>query len=124
MSNRILIVDDSQIVLEKASESLVANGYEVLTAFSAHSADRFIYSDERPDVIIMDVMMPMLDGDKKTRMLKNDSTVCHIPVLLLSSKTESELVKLTVESGADGFIRKPFTSRELIEKIKAVTAKN
>lgn len=124
MRKRVLVVDDSEIVIEKASEALSAKGYEVLTALSAHSADRFIYSDKRPDIIIMDVMMPMLDGDKKTRMLKDDATVCDIPVLLLSSKTESELVKLAAESGADGFIRKPFTFREMIEKIESVIIKN
>lgn len=124
MSKRILVVDDSEIVLEKASEALIAKGYEVLTALNAQSADSFIYSDKRPDVIIMDVMMPMLDGDKKTRMLKDDATVCDIPVLLLSSKAENELVKLAAESGADGFLRKPFTFREMIEKIEAVSGKN
>lgn len=124
MSKRVLVVDDSEIVLEKANEALLANGYEVITALNAHSADRFIYCDKRPDVIIMDVMMPMLDGDKKTRMLKDDAAVCDIPVLLLSSKTESELVKLAADSGADGFIRKPFTFSEMIEKIEAVTTKN
>lgn len=124
MSKRVLVVDDSEIVLEKANEALLANGYEVITALNAHSADRFIYCDKRPDVIIMDVMMPMLDGDKKTRMLKDDAAVCDIPVLLLSSKTESELVKLAADSGADGFIRKPFTFSEMIEKIEVVTTKN
>lgn len=120
MNKRILVVDDSEIVLEKASEALIAHGYEVLRALSAHDADRFIYSDNKPAVIIMDVMMPLLDGDKKARMLKDDAAVCTIPVLLLSSKTEKELARLVSESGADGFIRKPFTYREMIEKLEAV----
>jgi CheY-like chemotaxis protein len=124
MSKRVLVVDDSEIVLEKASEALVAKGYEVFTALSAQAADRFICSDCRPDVIIMDVMMPMLDGDKKARMLKDDAATSDIPVLLLSSKPERELMQLAAESGADGFIRKPFIFRELIETIEAVTAKN
>jgi DNA-binding response OmpR family regulator len=123
MSKRVLVVDDSEIVLEKASEALKPKGYEVLTALNAYSADSIIYGDKRPDVIIMDVMMPMLDGDKKTRILKDDATVCDIPVLLLSSKSDSELVKLAAESGADGFIRKPFTFSELLEKIETVTTK-
>lgn len=123
MSKRVLVVDDSEIVLEKAGEALTPKGYEVLTALNARSADSIIYGNNRPDVIIMDVMMPMLDGDKKTRMLKADAAVCDIPVLLLSSKPESELAKLAAESGADGFIRKPFTFRDMIEKIEAVTTK-
>ena len=121
MSKRILVVDDSEIVLEKASEALIAKGYEVLTALNANSADCFIYGDRRPDVIIMDVMMPMLDGDRKTRMLKDDSATSGIPVLLLSSKSEKELDQLVTESGADGYIRKPFTFMEMIERIDAAT---
>lgn len=124
MSKRVLVVDDSEIVLEKAGEALVAKGYEVFTASSAQDADRFIYSDCRPDVIIMDVMMPLLDGDRKTRMLKDDDSTSNIPVLLLSSKSEEELSQLVSESGADGFIRKPFTFREMTERIQELTDKN
>jgi len=68
-------------------------------------------------------MMPALDGDRKTRMLKDDSATSEIPVLLLSSKSEKELTQLVCESGADGFIRKPFTFREMIERIDTVTVK-
>lgn len=122
MKKRVLVIDDSEIVLAMASEALLAKGYEVLIALSARDADRFIYGENRPDVIIIDVMMPTLDGDKKTRMLKDDAATSTIPVLLLSSKSERELAQLVAESGADGFIRKPFTFRELIERIEAVTA--
>jgi DNA-binding response OmpR family regulator len=121
MSKRVLVVDDSEIVLEMASEALITKGYEVFTALSARDADRFIYGDSRPDVIIIDVMMPALDGDRKTRMLKDDSATSGIPVLLLSSKSEKELAQLVRESGADGYIRKPFTFREMIERIDAAT---
>lgn len=121
MNKKVLVVDDSQIVLEKAHEALDAKGYKVVTALSAQDADRFIYCARMPDVIIMDVMMPTMDGDRKTRMLKDDDTTRNIPVLLLSSKSESELAHLVSESGADGYIRKPFTFKELVEKIEAVT---
>lgn len=121
MSKKVLVVDDSEIVLEKAREALDAKGYEVVTASSAQDADRFIYSAKMPDVIIMDVMMPTMEGDRKTRILKEDVSTRNIPVLLLSSKSENELGQLVSESGADGFIRKPFTFREMVEKIEAVT---
>lgn len=122
MKKRVLVIDDSEIVLAMASEALLAKGYDVLIALSARDADRFIYGENRPDVIIIDVMMPTLDGDKKTRMLKDDAATSTIPVLLLSSKSERELAQLVTESGADGFIRKPFTFREMIERIESVTA--
>jgi DNA-binding response OmpR family regulator len=118
MKKRVLVVDDSEIVLEKVCEALVSGGYEVITALSAAAADTYIYGDSRPDIIILDVMMPMLDGDKKAKLLKADDLTRDIPVLLLSSKNETELAILAHEAGADGFIRKPFTFRELLEKIE------
>jgi len=124
MAKRVLVVDDSIIVLAMANEALAAKGYKVSTAVNASDADRFIYSDEMPDIIIMDVMMPMLDGDRKTRMLKDEASTRDIPVLLLSSKPEKELALLAAESGADGFIRKPFTFRELNDSIEAVFNKS
>lgn len=120
MKKRILVVDDSEIVLAKATEALATRGYEVLTALSAAAADTCIYGEIVPDMIILDVMMPMLDGDKKAKLLKSDDLTRNIPILLLSSKNEEELARLTVESGADGYIRKPFTFRELVEKIEIV----
>jgi CheY-like chemotaxis protein len=118
MKKRVLVVDDSEIVLAKAQEALTAGGYEVCTAASAAGADSYIYGDARPDIIILDVMMPQLDGDKKAKLLKGDDLTRDIPILLLSSKNEEELARLVAESGADGFIRKPFTYREMIESIK------
>lgn len=119
MKKLVLVVDDSEIVLDKATEALVARGYEVVTAASASAADRYIYGDVRPDVIILDVMMPYLDGDQKARMLKAERSTRDIPVLLLSSKSEDELARLTSESGSDGYIRKPFTFRELTDRVES-----
>jgi DNA-binding response OmpR family regulator len=119
MIKRVLVVDDSRIVLEKALEVLSSRGYEVSTAISADAADAIIYSGARPDIIILDVMMPMLDGDKKARILKEDDSTKEIPILLMSSKPEDELVALAIESGSDGYIRKPFTSDEIVLKIEA-----
>ena len=120
MKMRVLVVDDSEIVLEKAREALCCRGYDVSTALSANAADAFIYSCERPDIIILDVMMPMLDGDKKAAILKADELTKEIPILLMSSKPEDELAELAKWSGSEGFIRKPFTSDEIAEKIESV----
>jgi CheY-like chemotaxis protein len=119
MTKRVLVVDDSQIVLEKALEVLAGRDYEVFTALSASAADAVIFDKTRPDIIILDVMMPVLDGDKKASMLKADDSTKEIPILLMSSKPESELAALAEESGADGYIRKPFTSSEMVLKIES-----
>jgi CheY-like chemotaxis protein len=119
MTKRVLVVDDSQIVLEKALEVLAGRDYEVFTALSASAADAVIFDKTRPDIIILDVMMPVLDGDKKASMLKADDSTKEIPILLMSSKPESELAALAEESGADGYIRKPFTFSEMVLKIES-----
>lgn len=115
MAKRVLVVDDSEIVLEKAVEALESAGIDVFTALNTVEADRYIYGDNRPDLIIMDVMMPLLDGDVKTKMLKSEESTRNIPIYLLSSKPESELSRLATESLADGYIRKPFTSKDIID---------
>ncbi|HZV80692.1 MAG TPA: response regulator [Geobacteraceae bacterium] len=123
MKKRVLVVDDSEIVLAKAGEVLVAGGYEVQTALSAQNADVYLYGENRPDLVIMDVMMPHLDGDKKARLLKSDEVTRGIPILLLSSKSEDELGLLVRESGCEGFIRKPFTSEQMVARVAEALGK-
>ncbi len=118
MKQKILIVDDSEIVLEMARDALEEGGFAVMTATGPTEADTHIYAEEEPDLIILDVMLPTLDGDKKARMLKDDELTRHIPILLISSKPEEELRRLVRESRADGFIRKPFTNRYMIDKVE------
>lgn len=120
MKKRVLVVDDSEIVLGKASEALVAGGYEVKTALSAMEADDYLFGIDMPDLVIMDVMMPQLDGDKKAKMLKLDDKTKDIPILLLSSKSEDELASLAREACCDGYIRKPFVANQLVAKVAEV----
>ncbi len=124
MNKRILVVDDSEIVLAKAGEMLAEGGYDVQTALSAQDADVYLYGENRPDLVILDVMMPKLDGDKKARLLKSDETTRDIPVLLLSSKSEEELGLLVRESGCEGFIRKPFTPDQMLARVAEALAGN
>jgi DNA-binding response OmpR family regulator len=117
MKKKILVVDDSEVVLAMASDALTEAGFDVIVALSLLEANGHLFRSEKPDVIVMDVMMPMLNGDKATSLLKSNKVVGHIPILLLSSKGEDELRRLVLESGADGYIRKPFTNRLFVEKI-------
>lgn len=117
MKKRVLVVDDSEIVLGKASEALVEGGYDVNTALGAMEADVYLYGTNRPDLVILDVMMPQIDGDKKAKLLKRDDRTKDIPILLLSSKSEDELLSLAREACCDGFIRKPFTADQLVAKV-------
>ena len=121
---RILVVDDSEIVLDMARQALEEGDFEVVTATSAMEANEYIFCENKPALIIMDVMLPMLDGDKKAKMLKENELTREIPILLLSSKPENELRWLVQESGADGFLRKPFTKRLMLAKVEEAISAN
>jgi DNA-binding response OmpR family regulator len=114
----ILIVDDSELVLQMARDALEEAGYETAVATTGVDANRYIFSTRKPDLIILDVMMPMLDGDKKAKLLKEKEHIRHIPILLLSSKPEDELRWLASEAGVEGFIRKPFTSSMIVNSVR------
>ena len=118
MKKKVLVVDDSGIALTMAREALEEGGFDVVTALDAKGADTYLFAAVQPDLVILDVMMPGLDGDKKARMLKENELTRHIPILLLSSKPEDEMRWLVSESGADGFIRKPFGSRQIVAKVE------
>ena len=115
---RVLVVDDSEIVLTAAREALEEGGFEVVTALNALEADTYIICKDKPDLIVLDVMLPVLDGDKKAKMLKENEHTRSIPILLLSSKPEGVLRYLVEESGADGFVRKPFSNRQLVTSVR------
>jgi DNA-binding response OmpR family regulator len=118
---KILVVDDSELVLAMAKDALLGAGYEVLTASNGIEANTYIFStDNRPDLIILDIMMPLLDGNKKAKLLKEKDFSKDIPIMFISSKTEEELEKLVTESGADGYICKPFTASSIVDKVRNV----
>ncbi|RII25552.1 MAG: two-component system response regulator [Geobacter sp.] len=117
---RILIVDDSELVLVMARDPLEAAGYEVVTASSGIEANSYIFAARKPDLIILDVMLPMLDGNKKAKLLREKDFSKEIPILLLSSKGEEELRYMVSESGANGFIRKPFTSEGIVARVREI----
>ncbi|GFO63506.1 response regulator [Geomonas paludis] len=123
MNKKILIIDDSELVLAMAKDALDQAGYQVLTATNGIEANRFIFAKDRPDLIIMDIMMPMLDGNKKAKLLKENEVSRDIPILLLSSKSEAEMRELVDEAKANGYILKPFTPAQIIKAVSAVLAR-
>jgi len=119
---RIVVIDDSKLVLAIATEALEGAGFEVLATDSGIEANQFIYSSRRPDLILIDVMMPLLNGDRKVRLLKERESSRHIPVILMSTKAREELEQLTRESGADGYIQKPFDEASLVQQVDRILA--
>lgn len=115
---RILVIDDSAVLLEMAKDILLSAGYDVWTASDGIEANKYIFSDRQPDLIIIDIMMPMLTGDKKAQLLQKSEISRDIPILFVSSKDEQELKRLAAESGVAGYIRKPFKKDDLIGAVR------
>lgn len=113
----ILVIDDDPVVLAMAQDFLEAAGYRVSTAKDAIYSNDVIYGTDPPGLILMDVMMPHMSGDKKVRALKRRDRSSGIPVLLISGKEERELQRLASEVGADGYLTKPFSAGKLVETV-------
>jgi CheY-like chemotaxis protein len=114
---RILAVDDEPHILKLVAFSLKSGGYEVLEAADGLSAIS-IARAEQPDLILMDVMMPALDGYEACRRLKADPETAQIPVIMLTAKTQAAEHKTGEAAGAEGYINKPFTPKDLVAQMR------
>ena len=120
MKKKILVVDDSEVVRCIAREALEKRGFDVVTACNGIEANHYLFGQDQADVIVLDVMMPVLQGDKIAKFIKHNKYINNIPILLISSRTEIDLQRMVIESGADGFLQKPFTDEVLVEKVEEV----
>lgn len=113
----ILIVDDEQDMLYAVKLLIVANNYEVLTAKDGQEALETARR-ENPDLIILDLMLPKLDGYKVCRMLKFDNKYKTIPIIMFTARAQKGDEQLGYEVGADAYVAKPFDPGKLLSKIK------
>jgi CheY-like chemotaxis protein len=119
IKKKILIIDDCPLDLVMAKDILHEAGYEVHTATTGIEANQHIFSiDKKPDLILLDIVMPLIPGDKKARMLKQSEQSKDIPILFISAKLEPELIKLVADSEVEGYICKPFSRYTLIEAVR------
>ncbi len=116
---RILVVDDEIYIVHILDFSLGMEGYEVITALDGELALEKARA-EKPDLIVLDIMMPKLDGYETCKRLKADATTKDIPVILLSAKGRNVDQKVGFEVGADDYITKPFSPRKLVERINSI----
>ncbi len=116
---RILIVDDKTESLDVLSYFLKPCGYEIFTASDGVEALEFI-SRELPDIILLDVMMPRLNGFQVCERLKKDERTFHIPIIMITALKELKDKIRALEAGADDFISKPFESVELITRVRSL----
>jgi two-component system response regulator VicR/two-component system response regulator RegX3 len=112
----VLLVDDEQVLRDCLSYALVKEGYQVTTAADGETALK-VFHKQKPDVIILDLMLPGIDGMELCWRIRQ---VSHIPILMLTAKDQAFHKVWGLESGADDYITKPFNTREIIARIKAV----
>jgi DNA-binding response OmpR family regulator len=117
---KILILDDSEIVLNMASLALSDAGYEVFTASSLPEFDK-ILEEQSPDLILTDIKMPEISGDNVCRVLKAKFDTHMIPIVLFSTLGEEELSQLAERSGADGYVCKSQGMEEIVKRVQELT---
>jgi len=122
MGKRILIADDEENIVTVLSMRLKANGYDVKNANSGEMALKMIKED-RPDLAILDVMMPPPNGYQLCRELKDDPEFRKLPVILLTAKSTESDKFWGMEAGADAYITKPYNSEEILSKIATLLGK-
>jgi len=118
-NERILVVDDEEDILELLRFNLSREGYDVMVASSGEKAVA-IAKKQAPDLMILDLMLPGIDGLEVTRILKNHPDTRTIPIVMLTAKGEEPDVVAGLELGADDYIVKPFSPRIVLARLKAV----
>ena len=121
--NKILVVDDEEDILELVRYNLARDGYRVVCAASGEQALSRAKS-EPFDLIVLDLMLPGIDGLEVAKRLKNKPETRHIPIIMLTAKGEEADIVTGLELGADDYVTKPFSPRILIARVKAVIRRN
>ena len=118
-SGYILVVDDEPAICDMIRTSLELAGFRVRLSANGHLAHQMIVN-ERPDLVLLDWMMPMLTGIELTRRLKRDELTADIPVIMLTARSDEDDRINGLDAGADDYVVKPFSPRELVARVRAV----
>jgi two-component system, OmpR family, alkaline phosphatase synthesis response regulator PhoP len=119
MGQRILVVDDDREIVRLVRTYLEQNHYEVLTAYDGETA-LHILRRERPDLMLLDLMLPDRDGWDVTRVVRGDTGLAALPIIMLTARVEDHDKILGLELGADDYVSKPFNPREVVARVRAV----
>ena len=118
----ILIVEDEAPQAEMIRYNLEKAGFRTVVANTGGQALE-LAEDEKPDLVLLDWMLPTMSGVDFTRQLKKDKLLCQIPIIMLTAKAEEENKVKGLEAGVDDYVIKPFSPKELIARIRAVLRK-
>ena len=119
MAQRILVVDDDRSIVKVLTAYLELSGYQVLPAYDGEMALQ-ILRRERPDLLILDVMMPGRDGHEVTNLVRADKSLAATPIIMLTARVEDTDKIVGLELGADDYITKPFNAREVVARVKSL----
>jgi two-component system, OmpR family, alkaline phosphatase synthesis response regulator PhoP len=119
MPKKILAVDDERHIVRLVEVNLARAGYQVVTAFDGREALQKVEA-EKPDLVVLDVMMPFMDGFEVLRNLKANPETAEIPVIMLTAKAQDADVFRGWQSGVDCYLTKPFNPMELLTFVKRI----
>lgn len=117
MSKRILVVEDQEDNRRIIRDLLTSAGYELIEATDGEAGVRLAES-ERPDLILMDIQLPLLDGHEATRRIKQNPELRHIPIVVVTSYALSGDDQKAMAAGSDAYLAKPFSPRQLLATIR------
>lgn len=120
---KVLVVEDDSVVRELIEWKLTSAGHVVLTEADGE-AGLAAARAEKPDVVILDWMMPKLTGLEVCRAIREDETVSSLPVLLLTARAQDSDIEQGLAAGADDYLVKPFSPRELLSRVEALLARS
>ena len=115
----ILVADDEEDLRELVSYRLSRSGYEVVEAVDGQEALE-LATERTPDLMVLDVMMPRLDGYELTRRVREQDSLRSVPVILLTARSQETDVSRGFDVGADDYLKKPFNPDELVARVRAV----
>ncbi|MGD9092182.1 MAG: response regulator, partial [Anaerolineales bacterium] len=116
---KILVVDDDKDVVRLMRGYLEQAGYHVLVAYNGETALHMLQR-ERPDLLLLDLMLPDRDGWDITRAIRNDPLVSGIPIIMLTARVADEEKIVGLEIGADDYVTKPYNPREVVARVQAL----
>ncbi len=120
---RILLVDDEPSIVKMVGKRLEVEGFEVLVAMDGQEALKKAQT-ESPQLIILDLMLPKMNGYEVCTMLKQDARYQGIPIIMFSAKAQEKDERLGRECGANAYVRKPFQAKELLDQVRALLPGN
>jgi two-component system alkaline phosphatase synthesis response regulator PhoP len=119
MSQEILVIEDMELVVLAIKENLEREGFQVLTAMNGQDGLRAV-TEHKPDLVILDLILPDMDGLEICRKIRKNPEVARVPILILSGKAEEVDKVVGLAVGADDYMSKPFSDKELVARVKAL----